>query len=80
MKLSELKKFVDSALQDHGNMVVALATDVECNEMHDVDDVPWVEDHKFCLAPNTRGDELVLVDNRANLGNQGTDEDGLHVK
>jgi hypothetical protein len=28
MKLSELKKFVDSALQTHGDMVVALATDV----------------------------------------------------
>jgi len=78
--LSELKKHVDSALQDHGNMVVALATDVECNSMHHVDDVPWVEDHKFCLAPNTHDDELVFVDNRANLGNQGTDEDGLHVK
>jgi hypothetical protein len=62
MKLSELKKFVDSTLQNHGDMVVALATDVECNSMHHVDGAPWLEDHKFCLAPNTHGEEVLFAE------------------
>ena len=70
MKLSELKKFVDSALQDHGDMVVALATDVECNSMHHVDDDPWVENFGdqslFCLAPDTHGEELASFSTSSN--------------
>ena len=62
MRLSELKKFVDSALQAHGDLLVALATDIECNSMYHVDDEPWVEDlgngPMFCLAPNTHGEEF----------------------
>ena len=70
MKLSELKKFVDSALQDHGDMVVALATDIECNSMHHIDDEPWVEDlgngPMFCLSPDSHGEELASFSTSSN--------------
>ena len=63
MKLSELKKFVDSALQNHGDLVVALATDVECNSMFEIDDEPWVEElggrKLFCIAPDSHDEELL---------------------
>lgn len=69
--LSELKKFVDSALQERGNMVVALATDVECNSMFEVDGEPWVEElgevePLFCLAPDTHGEELASFSTSSN--------------
>ena len=70
MKLSELKKFVDSALQDRGDMVVALATDIECNSMHHIDGEPWVEDlgngPMFCLAPDSHGEELASFSTSSN--------------
>ena len=51
-------------------MVVALATDIECNSMHHIDGEPWVEDlgngPMFCLAPDSHGEELASFSTSSN--------------